>query len=161
MKNSCFLLFFWLIVFNQISAQSFNLTDTVFKINDIFNPNYPILYEIGKKEISPVSFPVLDNFADFMRKNPKLIIEVGYHTDSRCSKIYSSKLDLVRAKSVVDYLINKGISKERLIPVGYGSEKPLVPDSLINQLEAEQEKEAAHARNRRTEFKIISIDYSE
>ena len=57
----------------------------------------------------------------------------------------------------MEYLINKGIDSKRLLAQGYGEIKLIISDKEIEKLNTAQEKEEAHAINRRTEFKIIEI----
>tara|TARA_Y100001934_G_C12243695_1_gene721577 strand:- start:178 stop:354 length:177 start_codon:yes stop_codon:yes gene_type:complete len=57
---------------------------------------------------------------------------------------------------VVDYLIEHGISKDRLVAKGMGESQPIYDDAYIAKLPTKEEKEWAHQQNRRTEFKIIS-----
>ena len=64
-----------------------------------------------------------------------------------------------RAKSVVDYLISQGIEPKRLEHQGYGEKKLLISDSKIRKMKTEEEKEAAHQKNRRTEFQVLRTDY--
>jgi outer membrane protein OmpA-like peptidoglycan-associated protein len=80
-----------------------------------------------------------------MKEAPKLKIEISGHTDNKGSAEYNKKLSERRAKSVVDYLLAKGISPDRLKYAGYGMERPLVSN----------EDEEGRKLNRRTEFEII------
>jgi outer membrane protein OmpA-like peptidoglycan-associated protein len=57
---------------------------------------------------------------------------------------------------VVDFLVEKGIKKDRLEFAGYGEEQPINTDAEIQQLSRHSAKEAAHQENRRTEFKVLS-----
>jgi len=79
-----------------------------------------------------------------MISNAKLIIEISGHTDNKGSRSYNKRLSLNRAKTVVNYLIEKGIDKKRLNYKGYGFDKSI----------AENETEKGRQMNRRTEFKI-------
>ena len=78
---------------------------------------------------------------------PNLKIEISSHTDSKGANEYNFKLSENRAKSVVDYLISKGIDSNRLVSKGYGEEKPIVTNDT----------EEGRQLNRRTEFKIVSL----
>jgi hypothetical protein len=78
---------------------------------------------------------------------PNLKIEISSHTDSKGANDYNFKLSDNRAKSVVDYLISKGISADRLVSKGYGEEKPI----------ATNDTDEGRQLNRRTEFKILSL----
>lgn len=92
--------------------------------------------------------------------NPTIIIELQAHTDSRGNNKDNQTLSENRAKSCVDYLVNeKKIPIERLKSKGWGEEKLLVKDDVINKAKTKEEKEALHQKNRRTVFRIISWDY--
>ena len=100
---------------------------------------------------------------DFLYKtlidNPTVVIELSAHTDSRGSDPHNDKLSQARAQSCVDYLVSKGIPLARMKPKGYGKHKLLYSDAVINKLKTKQEKEAMHAKNRRTVFRILNWDY--
>lgn len=69
-------------------------------------------------------------FADFMKKNPPIKVEVQGHTDSRGTNDHNMKLSQKRAEAVADMLIKKfGVPADRVSAVGYGEEKPLVPNT--------------------------------
>ncbi len=141
-------------------AQQFNLTSTSFSVGSIYKANPRILFDLAKSTISKESYPLLDSIAEFLLKNDKLVIEVGVHNDSRVAeqeKIRSRNLSQSRAQNIVDYLIDKGIPKEQLIPVGFGATQLIISEKEIDNLKTAQEKEEAHAVNRRTEFKILEI----
>jgi outer membrane protein OmpA-like peptidoglycan-associated protein len=105
-----------------------------------------IYYESGKAELRPESKNSLDKeLVTLLRDNPQLIIEIGSHTDDVGSNEFNLKLSQQRAESVVKYLVEKGIPKERMLARGYGENKP-----LTTNITAEERQ-----RNRRTEFKII------
>ena len=73
-------------------------------------------------------------------------IEISGHTDSKGADDYNKKLSNSRAKSVVDYLVSKGIATDRLTFIGYGEEQPIDTNDT----------DAGRQMNRRTEFKILS-----
>lgn len=116
-----------------------------------------IFYDLDKATLRPESKAELERLNRLMIENPTLKIELSGHTDSRGSDAYNQKLSENRARAVVDYLINLGISKDRLVFVGYGEQKPIMTDAEINALKLESEREEAHQQNRRTEFKILSM----
>ena len=91
--------------------------------------------------------------------NPTIIIELSAHTDSRGNAALNEKLSQARAQSCVDYLISKGIPAERMKAVGYGKRKLKITDAQIAKEKTKEGKEAMHAVNRRTVFKILSWDY--
>lgn len=100
---------------------------------------------------------------DFLYKtlidNPTIIIELQAHTDSRGGEKYNQDLSQKRAQSCVDYLISKGIPAERMVARGYGKGKLRILDDQINKMKTNAEKEAAHQKNRRTTFAVLSFDF--
>jgi len=85
-----------------------------------------ICFEFGKPDILPASHPVLDQLADQL-KNTSTIkkVEIQSHIDARGSSDFNMKLTQQRAESVRQYLIEKGISPERMIAKGYGDTRPI------------------------------------
>ena len=83
--------------------------------------------------------------------NPDIIIELSSHTDDKGSEEYNLKLSQKRAESVVNYLISKGIDKNRVKPQGYGESQPIAPNKNKNG----SDNPEGRAKNRRTDFKII------
>lgn len=138
-------------------SQSFSLNDTSFTVGDIYRPDTSIYFDFDKANIQERSFYQLDLVASFLITNPTLQIEIGAHSDTRGSNMYSRCLTCNRARSVKQYLIDKGISVDRLIDKGYSEHEPLIPESEINKLKTAREKEEAHATNRRVEFKIVGF----
>ena len=87
-----------------------------------------------------------------MNQYPLMIIESASHTDSRGPSGYNMWLSDRRAKSTVNYIIERGIDPQRITGKGYGDTQ------LINQCERGVDcTEAQHAANRRTEFVIIKM----
>jgi outer membrane protein OmpA-like peptidoglycan-associated protein/YHS domain-containing protein len=114
-----------------------------------------IFYDYNKATLRDASKNELDRLIKLLNENPTLKIELSAHTDSRGGDKYNEDLSQKRAQSCVDYLIGKGISKARLIAKGYGETMLIKTDAEIAKLKFEDEKEAAHQENRRTEFKIL------
>jgi len=83
-----------------------------------------------------------------LKNNPRFKIKIGSHTDCRGEDEYNLNLSKKRAASVVDYLVSKGISKDRLEAIGYGEKK------LIEKCNCEDCTEQQHQKNRRTTFEI-------
>jgi len=113
-------------------------------------------YDLDKATLKPKSFETLDKIADMLKMNKNISMEINSHTDTRGDHKYNLKLSQARAQSCVDYLISKGIPKDRLIAKGYGSARPLVSDAEIDKISNKEEKEAEHQKNFRTSFRIIS-----
>lgn len=101
----------------------------------------------------------LDFLHQTLIDNPTIIIELQAHTDSRGKDQYNMDLSQRRAQSCVDYLISKGIPSERMVARGYGESRVRITDKQIAQMKTEEEKEAAHQKNRRTTFAVLSFDY--
>jgi OOP family OmpA-OmpF porin len=80
-----------------------------------------------------------------MTDGPDIRIAVHGHTDSRGSAAYNKDLSLRRARAVVKYLMDKGVSPSRLEAEGFGPSKPI----------ASNDTDAGRATNRRVEFKIL------
>lgn len=103
----------------------------------------------------------LNELYDLMLEHPTWIVELQAHTDCRGPEKYNLILSQGRANECVKYLVSKGIEIERLVPVGYGEGVPRdkLTCEYINALPTKEEQEAAHQKNRRTQFKILSVDY--
>jgi outer membrane protein OmpA-like peptidoglycan-associated protein/Tol biopolymer transport system component len=114
-----------------------------------------VFFDLNKSTLRPESKVELNKFASYLKSNPKIKIELGGHTDSRGNKDDNLKLSSDRAKSVLDYLIQCGVSSESLSYKGYGSMQPIVSDEEISKLAKPEEKESAHQKNRRTVYKVI------
>ncbi len=114
-----------------------------------------IEYDLDKATLRPKSKEILDNIYNMHKLNENISIEINSHTDTRGSDVYNQKLSQARAQSCVDYLISKGIHKERLIPKGYGETKPLISDAEIAKFATKDEQEEQHQHNRRTAFRVI------
>ncbi len=112
-----------------------------------------VYYKLNKSDLLPESYPELNKVVEFMQKNPDFKIEIGSHTDSRGSDAYNLKLSEARAKSVVDYLVSKGIDKSRMTSKGYGESEIL--NRCKNGVNC---SEAEHAVNRRTEFTVLNAN---
>lgn len=105
-----------------------------------------LFFDIDSYKVTEISKPALDEIYDYMRKDGRVKIEVGGHTNRRCQTDYCNELSTNRAKAVVDYLVSKGINADRLKYKGYGKTK--LVDFGKNQ--------EAQKRNQRVEIKIIS-----
>lgn len=104
-----------------------------------------IFFDYNKSSLQPESFAELDRVVEILKKQPNLKIEISGHTDNQGSLKYNTDLSESRAKTVVDYLIDKGIAESRLSYKGYAYEKPI----------ATNDTEEGRSANRRVEFKIL------
>ncbi|HZH86042.1 MAG TPA: OmpA family protein [Brumimicrobium sp.] len=116
-----------------------------------------IFFDLSKYSLRNESEIELNRLTQLLIENPGLRIEISGHTDSRGSAAFNKELSKNRAKAVVDYLIEKGIKKDRLVFAGYGMEQPIKTDAEISKMSRHSDKEAAHQQNRRTEFKVLSL----
>ncbi|WP_207423143.1 OmpA family protein [Desertivirga brevis] len=110
-----------------------------------------IFYDLGKDAIRSDAALILNGLELLMRENPKLKIELSSHTDSRGKDAYNLSLSQRRAQSAVNYLISRGIAKERMVAKGYGETRLI--NKCGNNASCSDEE---HQRNRRTEFTILS-----
>lgn len=111
----------------------------------------PILYEYNSARITPASSRIIDdNLLQLMRDKPALRIEIMSHTDSRGNDEYNRSLSQQRAQSVVNYLVNKGINRNRLVARGFGESR--LKNRCSNGVQCSEQD---HQANRRTEFRIL------
>lgn len=135
-----------------------------------------IFYEFGKWDLTPASETGLASLVKLLNDNPNITIELSAHTDMKGDSVFNVNLSEKRAQSVCNYLISKGIERERLTPVGYGKQKPVVTDKALHDkypfIPQEQElneefiltltpeqQEICNQINRRTEFKVLRTTY--
>ncbi len=108
----------------------------------------PIFFEYNKSNITQEGAFELDKLVQVMKSNDKLVILAKSHTDNRGSDAYNLSLSDRRAKSTVQYVISKGIAKNRISGKGMGEIEPKVDCK-------EACTEEQHAQNRRSEFLIV------
>lgn len=111
---------------------------SVVRLNNVF-------FDFDKWDLRPESYVELDRVVKLLNENPAIEIELSAHTDSRGSDEYNFKLSDNRAKSVVEYILSKGIAPSRIIAQGYGETKPVVDNDTDENRQL----------NRRVEFKIL------
>ena len=109
----------------------------------------PILFDFDKHNIKPQAAFELDKLVELMQKNSNMVIRVEGHTDNRGTDAYNMDLSNRRAKSTVQYVISRGIAKERISGEGFGESRPAV-DCGSNCTEAQ------HQQNRRSDFIIVN-----
>lgn len=105
-----------------------------------------ILYNTNSTVLDSTSLNVLQDFALFLKENPKVIISINGHTDNEGGAASNLTLSENRAKTVYDYLIQLGISPSRLSYKGFGQSKPLGTNDTAE----------GRMQNRRTEFVVLS-----
>lgn len=109
-----------------------------------------IYYDFDKWYIRDEALLILEKVRKIMTDNPTMMIEVSSHTDMRGTSRYNDELSVRRAEVVMEYLVRKGISPERLTYKVYGKVRPAIP--CPNESDC---NEAKHQLNRRTEFKVL------
>ena len=142
-----------------------------------------IFYEFDRADLTPESTEALDKLVDMMNENPNITIELSAHCDYRGNDDYNQRLSQRRAESVVRYLIQHGIAKDRLTAVGYGESRPKIiskklaetllagdpkvevqvndtlTENYILRIKDKDEQEVLNALNRRTEFRVLRTTY--
>ncbi|MBN1831614.1 MAG: OmpA family protein [Deltaproteobacteria bacterium] len=101
-------------------------------------------FDFDKWNIKPEYYPNLDMQVDFFKRNPDMTVEIQGHTDNIGPKEYNQGLSEKRAKAVMNYLVEKGIAKERLSAKGYGFSVPM----------ASNDTKEGRAKNRRVQFSV-------
>ena len=104
-----------------------------------------IFFDSNKFDLKPESNSELEKLVEILSKNPTMKVEISGHTDNVGNKAANKTLSENRSKSVVAFLISKGISSDRLSSKGYGDEKPIDTNDT----------EQGRANNRRTEMVIL------
>lgn len=102
-------------------------------------------FDFGKATLRPASYQTLNELVDYLQRKSDERIEIGGHTDNIGSEAKNKILSLERAKSIVAYLISKGIDANRLTAKGYGSMEPVEDNTT----------EEGRQKNRRSEVKIL------
>ncbi|MDF1549059.1 MAG: OmpA family protein [Bacteroidales bacterium] len=126
--------------------KDFMLLSYVEIINDKLSiPLENVFFELNEYKLKQESFSELNRLITFIKKNPEMIIEIAGHTDDTGTEEHNKKLSQQRADAVCNYLISKGVVRNKLIAVGYGETKPIETN----------ETEEGKAKNRRVEFKVL------
>lgn len=141
-----------------------------------------IRYDLAKWDLKDEFMDSLMDLYLVMVNNPGVVVEIRAHTDCRpFVGLTNDTLSQRRAQSVVDYLVSRGIERERMVAKGYAERVPRILDrdmtvrvngkpytfsegqemscDYINLLPTEDYKDAAHQLNRRIEFLVLRTDY--
>jgi outer membrane protein OmpA-like peptidoglycan-associated protein len=105
-----------------------------------------IFFDFDRSVLKEDSYPELKRVVELLTDNPGLEIEIAGHTDSVGSSTYNQGLSERRAKAVFDYLVENGITSERVVSRGFGESKPVSGNDTSE----------GRAQNRRVEFKILT-----
>ncbi len=104
-----------------------------------------LIFEQGKAKINQASFAELDSVVLMMNQNPKMIIQLEGHTDTRGDPKQNLKLSQVRVEAVRDYLVSKKVSRAKVKLKAFGGTSPV----------SKENTEEAHSLNRRVELRIL------
>lgn len=110
----------------------------VVRLNNVF-------FDFDKWDLRGESFLELNRVVKLLQDNPAIVIEMSAHTDSYGSDEYNFKLSDNRARSVMDYILSKGIDPSRITSKGYGETRPVAPNDTPENRQL----------NRRVEFTIL------
>jgi outer membrane protein OmpA-like peptidoglycan-associated protein len=126
-----------------------------------------VFFDLDSYVLRPESYIELDKLAEYLKANPTMKIELQGHTDSQGDDAHNLELSKNRAKAVMDYLVTKGIAKERLTSKGFGETVPAtitvdgapvtLTEAYITALKTDKEKKDAHQQNRRTVYVVKSL----
>ena len=124
-----------------------------------------IEYDFDSDKLRNTSKKVLNELVQLLKLNNSLTVEIRSHTDSRGDPAYNKDLSQRRAQSVVEYLIERGINRNRLTAKGLGSNQPAITkingenvtlnDEFISSIKNTETKEKYYQMNRRTAFKVL------
>ena len=135
--------------FNLPKGDGFNLVNKDIELKNIkVGSNITlrnVFFNTGKWDVKTDSYAELDRLVALLSDIPSLKIEISGHTDNVGSESFNELLSQRRADAVVNYLLGKGVAKNRLSAKGYGQSMP------VNSNETAE----GRALNRRTEFEII------
>lgn len=124
---------------------------SLFKEGDLITMDN-IYYDSGSSILRKDAMKELNKLALTLQKTPTMVIEIGSYTDSRGDAQDNLNLSTKRAQAAVDYIVNKGISRNRILAKGYGESEPV--NSCTDGVSC---TEIEHQQNRRTTVKIIKI----
>ncbi|MGJ7901042.1 OmpA family protein [Lysobacter sp. 1R34A] len=106
-----------------------------------------ITFAFNSANLDPQFYSVLDNVASTLTEYNQTIVEVAGHTDSIGTDAVNQRLSEQRAASVGNYLMSKGLVRDRFILTGAGKTRPI----------ASNETEAGRAQNRRVEITLVPV----
>ncbi len=111
--------------------------------------SFDLQFDFSKSDIRPVHYPRLDSLANAVSKDSSLFIDLNAYTDAIGSDKANQELSINRAKAIYEYLVEKGISKNRLVYNGYANWELIYDDPQTFEQDA---------ANRRVEIRILSKD---
>ncbi|WP_020600051.1 OmpA family protein [Spirosoma panaciterrae] len=129
------------------------VTDSLglYGVGDVFQLKN-IYYDLNKFFIRADAAQELDHVLAILKEYPQMQIELRSHTDARATDAYNLRLSENRARAAMDYLVSRGVSANRLVARGYGESEIL--NGCVDGVNCTENE---HQQNRRTEFKILSV----
>lgn len=115
--------------------------------NITLNMPEAITFGFDQSNLQPQFYPVLDRLANTLQEYNQTIVEVAGHTDSKGTDSYNQQLSMRRAESVANYLMGRGLMRDRFIVTGAGETRPV----------ASNDTEAGRAQNRRVEITLVPV----
>jgi outer membrane protein OmpA-like peptidoglycan-associated protein len=143
--------------FNEISGLGFDRARVIQAVIDdpaarelnnlerVFGVSSDIFFRKNDFSLTPEGTQLLDLVLGFLSKYPSLKLEIACHTDNIGSVYTNQLLSQKRAESMVNYLVNNGVSRLRLTAKGYGGTRPVAPNY----------QESDRKNNRRIDFTIM------
>lgn len=107
-----------------------------------------ITFAYNSYELNADSYEELDKLVNYLKENLRYKVEISAHTDNAGAEKYNLQLSNLRANSVLQYLQDNAINKDRLVAIGYGETQPIVSNDTEENM----------AKNRRVEFKILATN---
>jgi outer membrane protein OmpA-like peptidoglycan-associated protein len=123
------------------ASKAAETTHTVGKVLNLDN----LIFQLGKAKIEPASFEELDQVVKMLQAYPKMIIQLEGHTDTKGDAKQNMRLSQDRVEAVKEYLISKGIAKNKVKTKAFGGTQPL----------SRADTEEAHTMNRRVQVRIL------
>ncbi len=116
---------------------------------DVIKLNLPdaVTFDFNSAALKSQFYPALDQVAGTMADYNQTVVEVSGHTDSVGSDAYNQTLSEQRAQSVTNYLVGKGLMRQRFEVVGMGERYPI----------ASNDTDAGRAQNRRVEIRVVPL----
>ena len=133
----------------QVAHMDFNIApievakvepNATIRLNNIF-------FDFDKYTLRSESFAELNRLAEFLEEQGSINIQIAGHTDNVGADTYNMELSRKRAQSVANYIIKKGIAKERVTVTPFGETKPRDTN----------ETKEGRQNNRRVEFTILTL----
>ena len=157
------------LIEDENNTKPFHQDVPLVPLNDMSTENVlkNVFFDVDSYKLRTKSYVELNLLVSHLKQHPNLKIELQGHTDAQGDDDHNMTLSANRAQAVMDYLINKGIDKERLSFKGFGETKPAtitnasgqkvtLTEAYINTL-PKLEQKAAHQQNRRTVYIVKSL----